>query len=126
MTPMSKQDKIVRILVYTGFKASFDLALQMSLEKVEEVHPRICELETWQERLCAAQDPMAFYRQCVELYGRVYHESELDALLAFYESPIGRRVAASNLAVAAPLNLMAAHYADGFMRAADVLALETQ
>jgi hypothetical protein len=86
-----KEHAIRKLMQMTG---AMEMGLQLSsrlFEQLKHAYPQVPE-EVWQELLAELNDASALTDLVIPIYDRHYSLAELQALVEFYESPLGRRV----------------------------------
>ncbi|MDR2314070.1 MAG: DUF2059 domain-containing protein [Spirochaetaceae bacterium] len=86
----TKEEEIMRLLELTGAKNLAKQTLEMFIPKMKVLVPSVSQ-EFW-DLFMEKMDLDVFIKSYIPLYDRYYTLEEIKALIAFYESPVGKKV----------------------------------
>lgn len=93
----SKQEKIKELIALSGvFNMSEEVKNQFMLE-FKKRHPHVPEIE-WKQ-ISTKIDANELINQNIEIYGKYFSENEIDDLLKFYKTDLGKKLMKNSISI---------------------------
>ena len=89
----TKEDKIRKILIQTDATGAFTREISAGIERQKQISPEV-PAKFWDE-LTKEIDANKFVELVIPVYASFFNDQELTDLIAFYETPLGKKMIVS-------------------------------